>query len=91
MSLSHSCEEERLMRSYTVVLTPEPEVGGFSVFVPALPGCFSQGSSIEDALAHAREAITLYLEDAAAHGEAMPDDITPQLATVKIDAVGARS
>lgn len=44
-----------------VVLEPSDE-GGFTVFVPALPGCISEGESKEDALKNIREAIELYLE-----------------------------
>ena len=40
----------------------EEKDGGFSVSVPALPGCFSQGANFEDALKNIKEAITLYLE-----------------------------
>jgi len=47
-------------REYEVVLTPEEE-GGYSVTVPALPGCVSQGRTREEALAMMREAIELYL------------------------------
>ena len=45
----------------TVVLEPSDE-GGYTVFVPTLPGCISEGNSREDALANIREAIELYLE-----------------------------
>jgi predicted RNase H-like HicB family nuclease len=44
-----------------VLLAPEPE-GGFSVAVPALPGCFTQGETEEEALANAREAAAAWLE-----------------------------
>ncbi|MFP4031147.1 MAG: type II toxin-antitoxin system HicB family antitoxin [Desulfococcaceae bacterium] len=44
-----------------VILEPSEE-GGFTVFVPALPGCISQGDSREEALDNIREAIELYLE-----------------------------
>jgi predicted RNase H-like HicB family nuclease len=44
-----------------VVLEPSEE-GGFTVLVPALPGCISEGDTREEALANIREAITLYLE-----------------------------
>jgi predicted RNase H-like HicB family nuclease len=44
-----------------VILSPEPE-GGFSVAVPALPGCFSQGETEDEALANAREAAGAWLE-----------------------------
>lgn len=44
-----------------VVLEPSDE-GGYTVWVPALPGCVSEGESSEEALANIREAIELYLE-----------------------------
>jgi predicted RNase H-like HicB family nuclease len=49
---------------YTAMFTPEEE-GGYSVYVPALPGCFSQGETFEKATANTKEAIELYLEDIA--------------------------
>lgn len=44
-----------------VVLEPSDE-GGFTVHVPSLPGCISEGDTREEALANIREAIALYLE-----------------------------
>ncbi|MDP2950227.1 MAG: type II toxin-antitoxin system HicB family antitoxin [Chloroflexota bacterium] len=46
---------------FTVVLQPETD-GGYSVVCPAIPGCVSQGDTLEDALANIREAILLCLE-----------------------------
>lgn len=46
---------------FQVILEPSEE-GGFTVYVPALPGCISQGDSREEALNNIREAIELYLE-----------------------------
>lgn len=46
---------------FKVVLEPSDE-GGFTVYVPSLPGCVSEGETIEDALANIQEAIELYLE-----------------------------
>jgi predicted RNase H-like HicB family nuclease len=44
-------------------MTLEPsEDGGYTVNVPALPGCISEGDSAEEALANIQEAIDLYLE-----------------------------
>ena len=44
-----------------VILEPQSE-GGYVAYVPALPGCFSQGETKEEALKNIREAIELYLE-----------------------------
>ena len=44
-----------------IVLEPSDE-GGYTVTVPALPGCISEGDSREEALGNIREAIDLYLE-----------------------------
>ena len=52
-----------------VVLEPS-EDGGYTAYVPSLPGCISEGDSKEDALENIREAIELYLEpvdDDSAH------------------------
>jgi predicted RNase H-like HicB family nuclease len=44
-----------------IVLEPSEE-GGYTVYVPSLPGCISEGDTREEALANIREAIELYLE-----------------------------
>ena len=44
-----------------VVLEPSDE-GGYTVYVPSLPGCVSEGDSKEDALKNIKEAVELYLE-----------------------------
>ncbi len=44
-----------------VVLEPSEE-GGYTIFVPSLPGCISEGENIDDALSNIHEAIELYLE-----------------------------
>ena len=44
-----------------VILEPSDE-GGYTVYVPALPGCISEGDSRDEALQNIREAIELYLE-----------------------------
>jgi len=51
----------RAMMKFTVILAPEAE-SGYSVICPAIPGCVSQGDSLEEALANIREAILLCLE-----------------------------
>lgn len=44
-----------------VVLESSDE-GGYTVYVPSLPGCISEGETVKDALTNIREAIELYLE-----------------------------
>ena len=58
---------------YTVVLH-DAEAGGFWVDVPALPGCYSQGESVEESLSNVREAIELYLDTLKDEGQAAPSD-----------------
>ncbi|MCK4242452.1 MAG: type II toxin-antitoxin system HicB family antitoxin [Dehalococcoidia bacterium] len=58
---------------YTVILVPEEE-GGYSVEVPALPGCYTQGETREGAIAMVKEAIELYLESCKAHNEPIPEE-----------------
>jgi len=49
-------------RKYHVILEPAEE-GGFGVYVPELPGCFSQGETEEDALDNIKDAIGMWLDD----------------------------
>ena len=44
-----------------VILEPSDE-GGYTVYVPALPGCISEGDNIDEALNNIQESIELYLE-----------------------------
>jgi predicted RNase H-like HicB family nuclease len=45
-----------------VILEPSDE-GGFTVYVPSLPGCISEGDTVDEAMLNIREAIDLYLEE----------------------------
>jgi predicted RNase H-like HicB family nuclease len=54
--------------SYKILMHKEPE-GGFTVTVPALPGCITYGTDIEHGLSMAKEAITLYIEELKERGE----------------------
>jgi len=56
---------------YKVVVEPQEE-GGYTVYVPALPGCVSQGETVEEATANIKEAIELYLESLEERGIALP-------------------
>jgi predicted RNase H-like HicB family nuclease len=57
---------------FKVVLEPDPD-GGYVVCCPTLPGCYSQGDTLEEAMENIREAIELCIEDMEANGEPIPD------------------
>jgi len=44
------------------VILEKSDEGGYTAFVPSLPGCISEGDTKEEAIANIREAIALYLE-----------------------------
>ena len=69
---------------FTVILSPEAE-GGYSVVCPAVPGCVSQGDSLEDALANIREAILGCLEVRKEDGQPLPAE-TPEVVAEEIRA-----
>ncbi len=44
------------------IILEEQKERGYTIYVPSLPGCISQGETLEEAIANIREAIALYLE-----------------------------
>ena len=60
------------MRKYTIILEPDPEEGGYTVTVPALPGCVTEGDTLEEAIAMAKAAIAGYIESLRKAGEPVP-------------------
>jgi predicted RNase H-like HicB family nuclease len=59
--------------TYRLLLNPEPE-GGYTVTVPALPGCITWGENIDHAIEMAKEAIEVYIESMVANNEMVPDE-----------------
>ncbi|MEP7106199.1 MAG: type II toxin-antitoxin system HicB family antitoxin [Chloroflexota bacterium] len=59
------------MRTYSVVVDPDAD-GGYTVPVPALQGCITQGETMDECIVNAREAIAVYLEDLTACGDPIP-------------------
>jgi predicted RNase H-like HicB family nuclease len=57
--------------SFEIVIEKEPEEEGYFAYSPTIPGCFSNGKSIEQAKRNIREAIAQHLESLRAHGEAL--------------------
>ena len=75
------------MVRYSVLAQRDSEEPTNFVTVPALPGCFAQGATIEQALEHAREAIALHIEGFVKRGEPAPIEAqTPLLTVVEVDA-----
>jgi predicted RNase H-like HicB family nuclease len=56
------------------------EEGGYTVYVPSLPGCISEDDTKEDALANIREAIELYLEPVEDHTTLLPGSEISEIA-----------
>jgi len=70
---------------YKVILEPD-ESGGYVVTCPSIPGCYSQGETVEEALDNIKEAIELCLEVMEENGEAIPDTSRTLIATVMVEA-----
>jgi predicted RNase H-like HicB family nuclease len=60
-------------RDFKVFLERDEEYNGYVVVCPTIPGCYSQGHTVEEAMANIREAIELCLEDMESRGEEIPD------------------
>lgn len=61
-------------RTLTIILDPDLEGQGYTVTVPYLPELTTQGETIEECIAMARDAIAVYLEDLDASGEPVPEE-----------------
>lgn len=63
------------MLTYTVQLDPQEE-GGYTVTVPALPGCISEGDTLEEALGNIKDAIDGYLRVLAKNKRTIPIELS---------------
>lgn len=52
----------RKIYQYTAIFEPDDKRGGFTVTIPALPGCISEGDTFEQASKNIQEAASLYIE-----------------------------
>lgn len=72
---------------YTIILHPDPEEGGYTVTVPALPGRITQGDTLEEAIAMAKDAIRLHVESLITDGEPVPEERDhPQAIVINVAA-----
>jgi predicted RNase H-like HicB family nuclease len=64
------------MRYYTfeIVVEKESEEEGYSAFSPTLPGCFSNGKTIEEAKRNIREAIQQHIQSLLARKQVIPQN-----------------
>jgi predicted RNase H-like HicB family nuclease len=69
--------------SYHLILQPEPE-GGFTVIVPALPGCVTFGKTLKEAKTMAKDAIEGFLEVLMQQKEPIPSDEDSVISTIQI-------
>ena len=60
----------------TAIVRPEPEAGGYSASIPALPGCHTQGETLDEVRANLREAAYGWL--AVAHEDGLARDGAPE-------------
>jgi len=60
--------------SFSVIYQSVPE-GGYVVWAPALPGCHTQGDTLEEAEINIKEAIALYLETLGSRNECLPQEV----------------
>ena len=75
-----------VVHTYSIVVDPD-DVAGYTVTVPSLPGCVTQGETVDECLENAREAIQLYIETLTAAGDAVPEEREhPQLFQVTVAA-----
>lgn len=61
------------IRTYRVIIEPDAN-HTFHGYVPALSGCHTWGTSIDEVKKKLKEAIELYIEDVVADGEKIPTD-----------------
>ena len=70
---------------YTLLLDPDPEEGGYTVTILSLPGCVTQGETIEEAITMAKDAMRLYIETLVENGETVPEEHEhPQAVVISI-------
>ena len=71
------------MATSTILPDPDPDAGGYTVPVPALPGCVAEGETGGECSQNAEDAIRLYLDDLHDSGEPVPEEkVVPQAITV---------
>jgi len=71
---------------FSVDIMLEEDGGGYYVIVPALPGCFSQGRTVEEAKKNIEEAISLHIESLIQEGSPVPREGTSFQTVIEVAA-----
>ena len=73
-----------MQRRFKVILEQDMVDGGYTVTVPGLPGCITEGDTVEEALKNVQEAIQGYLEALEKEGLTLPQEV-PRLLFSEVD------
>jgi antitoxin HicB len=73
-----------MQKEHTYSLAIERHEDGYLAYFPALPGCNTWGVTYEEAVANAREALALYLETLADHGDPIAEETTHEPVTLGV-------
>jgi predicted RNase H-like HicB family nuclease len=78
-SCGYNCEakSDEKAKAMRQILVSQEEDGGYVIEVPSLPGCVSQGDTLDEALENIKEAIELYIEVLQEDGRPVPEDLPP--------------
>ncbi|MFN4179692.1 MAG: type II toxin-antitoxin system HicB family antitoxin [Armatimonadota bacterium] len=66
---------KKIVARYTVLIERDEETGQYCVTVPALPGCITQGDTLEEAIANAEECIQGFIATLQDLGKPIPIEI----------------
>ena len=77
MNISGKGERRMDTYQFTVIIERQPE-GEYLVSVPALPGCYTEGRTLEEAREMATDAIRAYCASLRKHGEPIPIESTEE-------------
>lgn len=66
---------------YTAIFEPDKTSGGYTVTIPSLPGCITEGETFEEAFKNIKEAASLYLEVMQEKREQIPKDTSSVIVT----------
>ena len=72
-----------IQMEHRIILEPDPEDGGYVADCPALPGCYSQGDTREEAISNAREVIAAYIGSLRKDGLPIPGDVELEIVRLR--------